>query len=234
MGITGTDVAKEAAVMILADDNFATIVKAVEEGRGIYDNIKKFIQYLLFSNVMEILVLLVAAIIGNPAPLVAVQLLWINLVTDGLPALALGFDPYDTDLMKMKPRPVKEPIVNRNFLITMIYRGIILTIVVLGLFELYDTGGLLASISVPASMVGYVQTYALNPTLSGNGLLVAYNEWKARSITFLVMMFSEMFNAYNCRSEFRSIFKLGLFTNKFMIFAIGSSSLLTIILFYSR
>ncbi len=144
--------AKEAAVMILADDNFATIVKAVEEGRGIYDNIKKFIQYLLFSNVMEILVLLVAAIIGNPAPLVAVQLLWINLVTDGLPALALGFDPYDTDLMKMKPRPVKEPIVNRNFLITMIYRGIILTIVVLGLFELYDTGGLLASISVPASM----------------------------------------------------------------------------------
>ena len=131
----------------------------------------------------------------------------------------------------MKPRPVKEPIVNRNFLITMIYRGIILTIVVLGLFELYDTGGLLASISVPASMVGYVQTYALNPTLSGNGLLVAYNEWKARSITFLVMMFSEMFNAYNCRSEFRSIFKLGLFTNKFMIFAIGSSSLLTIILF---
>ena len=128
VGITGTEVSKEASHMVLADDNFATIVNAVEEGRGIYDNIKKFIQYLLSSNVMEVLVLLFAAILQNPPPLVPIQLLWINLVTDGAPALALGFDPYDPTLMKQKPRPVDEPIITKNFLITMIYRGVIFTI----------------------------------------------------------------------------------------------------------
>jgi Ca2+-transporting ATPase len=136
MGITGTDVSKEAAVMILADDNFATIVNAVEEGRGIYDNIKKFINYLLSSNMMEVLLLTIAAIIGLLPPLTAIELLWINLVTDGPPALALAFDPYDPTLMTQKPRPVNEPFLTRNFLITMIFRGIVLTAVILGFFAL--------------------------------------------------------------------------------------------------
>ena len=231
MGITGTEVSKEASHMVLADDNFATIVNAVEEGRGIYDNIKKFIQYLLSSNVMEILVLTIAAILGNPYPLVAVQLLWINLVTDGAPALALGFDPYDPLLMKQKPRPINEPIVNRNFLITMIYRGVIFTFIVLGLFELYDNVPPFMPESVPPDLVKLIQDFEKNSALAGQELLEAYQVWKARSVTFLVMMFAEMANAYNCRSEYNSVFKIGFWNNKAMIGAVGVSALLTVLLY---
>jgi P-type Ca2+ transporter type 2C len=114
MGITGTDVTKEVSDMVLTDDNFASIVSAVEEGRGIFDNIRKFIHYLLASNVSEVLVMLLAALVGWPAPLTAVQLLWINLVTDGLPALALGVEPPEPDIMRRPPRPPHEPVITRR------------------------------------------------------------------------------------------------------------------------
>ena len=113
MGITGTDVTKEASDMVLTDDNFASIVSAVEEGRGIFDNIRKFIHYLLASNASEVLFMLFAALVGWPAPLTAVQLLWINLVTDGLPALALGVEPPERDIMRRPPRPPHEPVITR-------------------------------------------------------------------------------------------------------------------------
>ena len=111
MGVTGTDVTKEASDMVLTDDNFTSIVGAVEEGRGIFDNIQKFIHYLLSSNTSEILLMLFAALAGWPAPLAAVQLLWINLVTDGLPALALGMEPPERDIMRRPPRPPREPVI---------------------------------------------------------------------------------------------------------------------------
>ena len=111
MGITGTDVTKEASDMVLTDDNFASIVSAVEEGRGIFDNIQKFIHYLLASNASEVFVMLFAALVGWPAPLTAVQILWINLVTDGLPALALGLEPPERDVMRRRPRPPHEPVI---------------------------------------------------------------------------------------------------------------------------
>ncbi len=110
MGITGTDVSKGAAEMVLTDDNFASIVSAVEEGRAIYDNIRKFIKYLLSSNVGEILVMFVALIAGLKIPLLAIQILWINLVTDGLPAIAMGFEPAEKGVMRRKPRPITESI----------------------------------------------------------------------------------------------------------------------------
>ena len=113
MGITGTDVTKEASDMVLTDDNFASIVSAVEEGRGIFDNIQKFVHYLLACNAGEVLLMLSAALVGWPAPLTAVQLLWINLVTDGLPALALGLEPPERDIMRRPPRPPREPVLTR-------------------------------------------------------------------------------------------------------------------------
>jgi Ca2+-transporting ATPase len=103
MGITGTDVTKEASAMVLADDNFNSIVDAVEEGRGIYDNIRKFIRYLLSCNVGEVLTMLIAVLAGMPLPLAPIQILWMNLVTDGLPAMALGVDPHDSDIMTRRP-----------------------------------------------------------------------------------------------------------------------------------
>ena len=114
MGIVGTDVTKEAADMVLTDDNFASIVNAVEEGRGIFDNIQKFVHYLLACNAGEVLLMFLASLIGWPTPLSAIQILWINLVTDGLPALALGMEPPERDIMTRQPRPPREPVISRK------------------------------------------------------------------------------------------------------------------------
>jgi len=126
MGRTGTDVAKEASDLILLDDNFATVVSAVEEGRHIYENIRKFIRYLFASNVGEILVMLFAMVLGFPLPLLPVQILWINLVTDGLPALALGMDGAENNLMEQPPRPIKEGIFARGLGFKIISRGFLI------------------------------------------------------------------------------------------------------------
>ncbi|WP_243290241.1 calcium-translocating P-type ATPase, SERCA-type [Bacillus sp. FJAT-47783] len=126
MGITGTDVAKEASSLILVDDNFATIQAAIKEGRNIYENIRKFIRYLLASNVGEILVMLFAMILALPLPLVPVQILWVNLVTDGLPAMALGLDPAEGNVMKQKPRHPKEGIFARGLGWKIISRGFLI------------------------------------------------------------------------------------------------------------
>jgi len=124
MGINGTDVTKEAASMVLADDNFATIVAAVEEGRGIYDNIRKFIRYLLSCNLGEVLTMFIAAIVGLPLPLLPVQILWVNLVTDGLPAMALGIDPNDHNIMNRQPRNPRESVFSRGLSRKIIARGL--------------------------------------------------------------------------------------------------------------
>jgi len=125
MGIAGTEVTKQAADMIITDDNFATIVAAVEEGRGIYDNIRKTLQYLLAGNTSELLLMTICVAIGLPAPLLPIHLLWINLVTDGLPALCLATDPIDHDVMKRRPRARSERITDRNFLRTMVITGVL-------------------------------------------------------------------------------------------------------------
>ncbi|HEX7056585.1 MAG TPA: calcium-translocating P-type ATPase, SERCA-type [Bacilli bacterium] len=135
MGITGTDVTKEASALILSDDNFATIVAAIEEGRGIYENIRKFIRYLLASNVGEILVMFIAMMLGMPLPLVPIQILWVNLVTDGLPAMALGVDSAEKDLMQSRPRPAKENIFARRLGWKILSRGLMIGVCTLGAFR---------------------------------------------------------------------------------------------------
>ena len=117
MGLTGTDVAKGAADMILTDDNFSTIVEAVRQGRGIFDNIKKTIHFLLSSNIGEIITVMTAFLLQLPTPLLAIQLLWVNLVTDSFPALALGVEPVDEDVMSKKPIGLKEGLFSSKILI---------------------------------------------------------------------------------------------------------------------
>lgn len=123
MGITGTDVTKEVSDMVVTDDNFASIVSAVEEGRGIYDNIKKFIHYLLSCNAGEIMVMFVSSLVGLPAPLLPIHILWVNLVTDGFPALALGVDPVDPRIMERAPRKSDEAVVTKDRAVTILLQG---------------------------------------------------------------------------------------------------------------
>jgi len=150
MGITGTDVSKEASDMVLADDNFASIVSAVEEGRNIFDNIKKFVEYLLSSNMGEVLTIFIGILLKMPLPLMAIQILWINLVTDGAPALALSAEPPEPGIMKKKPRKVEEKIVNKKRGIMIFLIGIIMMLGTLGIFQWYT----------PEVNLAYAQTIA--------------------------------------------------------------------------
>jgi Ca2+-transporting ATPase len=136
MGITGTDVTKEAADMVLVDDNFASIVNAVEEGRAIFDNIQKFVHYLLSTNAGEVLLLFLAAVVGWPLPLTAIQILWINLVTDGLPALALGMEPPEPDIMRCAPRSADEPVISRRHAGIIFWHGTLIALTGITVFLL--------------------------------------------------------------------------------------------------
>ncbi|MBR4236878.1 cation-transporting P-type ATPase, partial [bacterium] len=184
MGITGTDVAKGAADMVLTDDNFASIEKAVEEGRGIYSNIKKTVLFLLSSNIAEVLVMLALIVIGLPAPLIAIHLLWVNLVTDSLPAIALGMQPKEPDVMDLKPRDPDEGIFAQNgFLITLGY-GAILTI------------GVIIAYFIPAWMNGIhglslIKTY-YETTVNEFGELCVLNQ--ARTMAFTALALGELFH----------------------------------------
>jgi P-type Ca2+ transporter type 2C len=219
MGITGTDVAKETADMVLTDDNYASIVSAVEQGRIIYGNIRKFVFFLLSSNVAEIMIIFLATLAGLPAPLTAIQLLWLNLITDGAPALALAMEKGDPDIMERKPRPKNEPIVNASMRVgilvqTFAQTGAVLTAFALGL--LWELGAL-----------GHL------PAAGQNGLSFLLNfDWKsaevealrtAETMAFITLSLAELFRAYTVRSERASLFSIGIFSNKWMQYAVGAS-----------
>jgi Ca2+-transporting ATPase len=221
MGITGTEVTKEASDMVLADDNFASIVKAVKEGREIYDNIKKYLAYLLRCNVMEILVMFIAVIsvpylarIFSPGSdvnaigeatiaLTAVQLLWVNLTTDGLPAIALGLDPGDPDLMERKPRNPKESIFTRDVKVYLTAAPILMSALLLfGYFYYRPWEG-------------------------------AYQLTEARTQLLTAMILMELANALAARSLKYPVLKVGLFKNKFLWYAIISSMALQLVILYT-
>jgi len=203
MGITGTDVTKEASALVLSDDNFSSIVAAVEEGRGIYENIRKFIRYLLASNVGEIMTMFLAMMAGLPLPLVPIQILWVNLVTDGLPAMALGVDQAESDLMQQKPRAAKENIFARRLGWKIVSRGVLIGLCTLGAFVL-----------------------ALKAGEGQSNQLV-----HAQTVAFATLVMAQLIHVFDCRSS-RSIFHRKLLENKFLVFAVLSSLVLMLAVLY--
>ena len=221
MGITGTDVAKGAADMVLTDDNYVSIVSAVEQGRVIYANIRKFVFFLLSSNIAEIMVIFLAALAGLPTPLTVIQLLWLNLLTDGAPALALAMEKGDPDIMEQPPRPKNESIINPSMRLGMIVQTIIQTVAVLGAFILGLSWHLEAGALVPAGMNSLV--YVLQHNWRGVDVQTA------ETMAFMTLSLCELFRAYTVRSERTSLFRLGVFSNKYMQYAVGLSIFLLIL-----
>ena len=215
MGITGTDVAKQTADMVLTDDNYVSIVAAVEQGRVIYGNIRKFVFFLLSSNIAEIMVIFLATIAGLPMPLTVIQLLWLNLLTDGAPALALAMEKGDPDIMEQPPRPKTESIINKSMQLGMGIQTIMQTTAVLGAFIIGLYWHLEAGAFVPDGMNPI--KYLLNHDWSGVDVQTA------ETMAFATLSLCELFRAYTVRSERASIFRLGIFTNKYMQYAVGLS-----------
>jgi Ca2+-transporting ATPase len=193
MGINGTDVSREASDMILTDDNFASIVSAVEEGRTIFSNIRKYLVYLLTGNMGAVFAMVVSLLVGFPLPLSAVQILFINLLMDGAPAVALSVEPPESGIMQRPPRPPRENIFNRHALYFIPLMGLWITLCTLGLY-LYN----LETDSLPKAMTEF----------------------------FATLISMRLINALNCRSASISLFKIGFFTNKWLLIALASSFLL--------
>lgn len=224
MGITGTEVTKQSAKMILADDNFSTIVEAVREGRGIFDNIRKFLRYLLSSNVGEVFTVFGGVMLagflgitqpgsqGVTVPLLATQLLWINLLTDAAPALAMGVDPSTDDVMARKPRKLTDRVIDGQMWGDIIFIGLIMAAVTLIGMDMHLAGGLFTDRSVDA--VGHDAQMT-----------------EARTMGFTILVFAQMLNALCSRSHDQSVF-VGLFANKWLWAAIALSTLLQVVVIY--
>ena len=206
MGLAGTDVTKEAADMILADDNFATIVSAVREGRGIFANIRRFLRFLLSSNVGEVFTMFFGVVLAGAigladadealaVPLLAAQILWINLLTDSAPALALGVDPPPTDVMRRRPRGLGDRVIDRDMWIGIVFVGLVMAAVTLAALDLRLGGGL----------------------LGGSGSVE-----EARTMAFTTLVLAQLFNCFNARSERTSAFHR-LFTNRYLWGAVALS-----------
>jgi magnesium-transporting ATPase (P-type) len=211
MGAAGTEVAKEAADMILADDNFATIVGAIREGRGIFANIRKFLRFLLSSNIGEVFTMffgvVLAGVIGLDdtgeaiaVPLLATQILWINLLTDGAPALALGMDAPPDDVMQRLPRRLTDRVIDAEMWVGILWVGAVMAVVTL----------LALDLRLPGGIVG------------GSGNVV-----EARTMAFTTLVFAQLFNCFNARSDRASAFHR-LFTNRLLWGAIALSALLQV------
>ncbi len=205
MGITGTDVAKETADMVLTDDNYASIVSAVEQGRIIYSNIRKFVYYLISCNIAEIMIIFLAILFNWNTPLAPIQLLWLNLISDGAPALALGTEKGDPDIMEHPPRPASEPIINKFMVRGIIVQTIAITATTLTAFWL--GGGALKGSTAEARILS--ETFA-----------------------FVTLSLSELFRAYTARSEYYPLTKIGIFSSKNMNMAVLFSVVLVLLVVY--
>ncbi len=196
MGKTGADVTKEAADLILVDDNFVTIINAIEEGKSIYNNIKHFLRFQLTTNVAALATIGTSTLMGLPLPLNTLQILWVNIIMDGPPAQSLSMEPTDPEVMKRPPRDPNENIVSKKMVIRITFISLIMFVGTLGLF--------IWVLSQGAEVI------------------------KARTMAFTVFVMFQMFNAFNCRSEDKSFFSLGVFSNKYVIMAVVGSVLVQV------
>ena len=230
MGITGTDVAKNTADVILTDDNFATIVHAVEEGRIIYSNIKKFVSFLLSCNVGEVLVIFLAIVFNWPTPLLPVQLLWLNLVTDLFPALAIGVEPGEKDIMEQDPRDPTEPIIDKELVVSIAVQSIAITVAVLAAYyiALNNYAGewkeLYQGIAASSDKLEIARlTDLLNVELR-----------EPRSIAFVTLIMAELLRSFSVRSTKYTVFELGIGTNKRLVQGVLFSFAITLIVIYVK
>jgi Ca2+-transporting ATPase len=206
MGITGTDVAKEASDMVLLDDRYATIVSAVREGRVIFDNIRRFIRFILAGNAGELLVMLLAPLFGLPLPLFPVQILWMNLVTDGLPALALGVEGPENDVMLRPPRDPKAPLVDWAMGRSILWVSLLIAGLSLFVGKHFFTGSVGTSVA------------------SGHGHGGEVAVWQ--TMLFTTMVLAQLFLALAVRSSRDSLFRIGVFSNRPMILALAVTLIL--------
>jgi Ca2+-transporting ATPase len=219
MGISGTDVAKETADMVLMDDNYATIVSAVEQGRIIYSNIRKFVFFLVSSNLAEISIIFLSTLAGLPTPLTVIQILWLNLITDGAPALALAREKGDTDIMEQPPRKKDEPIINGAMRLGIAVQTIVQTAAVLGAFLV----GLYWHLGEAIPEGTNTLLYLLQYDWAGVDVVTA------QTMAFATLSLAELFRAYTVRSEKASLLTIGIFSNRYMQLAVGASIFLLLL-----
>jgi len=220
MGITGTDVAKAAADMILLNDSFVSIIAAVEQGRITYSNIQKFVFYLLSTNIAEVFVILIAVVIGLQSPLVPTQILWLNLATDICPALALAVENGEPTVMLEGPRPLREPFIEKIMITGICIQAFTLTWVCLVAYIVglsWETG----------SWNGAHATVATGFWTANQ---LQYRVRKAQTMTILTIVFAELLRAYTSRSLRRSVFTVGVFSNQWMQYSVGASIGITMLL----
>lgn len=219
MGITGTDVAKGAADMILTDDNFSTIVTAVKEGRGIFENIRKSVRYLISCNISEILTVFLGMMIYGASPLAAVELLWINLVTDSAPALSLGMEPADDSVMNRKPREKNEPILNKNLIITSVVQSVIFTAVALISFAIGKKSGIIAAETMAFLTVGFTQIFHVFSVHSEESLFVS-SPFKNKYLIY-AFTFSSVLMLLSVLTPLRTLFGMAALTAGQFFTAVG-------------
>lgn len=248
MGIAGTEVAKNSSDMVLADDNFATIVKAVEEGRSIYSNMKAFIRYLISSNIGEVLSIFFTAMLGIPEGFTSVQLLWVNLVTDGPPATALGFNPPDVDIMTKPPRKQDDDLISGWVLVRYCVIGVYVGFATVGIFIYWY---LFAVTGDGHTLISWYQLShwgecpkwskeEFSPANFVEGMDLQANpchyftvgKVKASTLSLSVLVVIEMLNALNAISEDNSLLTMSPFVNPYLLLAIASSIILHMVIVY--